>query len=273
LAGAGIEGPSQATGAGVGSLGAIASIADSVMKGRWSADRRKLIRESRVQVGNVLMEAIRAAEQKPSVLVQGSAVGYYGTDSSDTPITEDHGAGNDFLAKVCFDWEISTAPASRMGIRRPVVRTGIVLSNEGGAFPRLKLPFSFFAGGKLGSGEQWYPWIHIDDEVRAIQFVLENEGADGPFNLSAPNPVRNEELAETLGDVMGRPSAIPAPGFAMKAAFGEMATIVLDGQKAVPQKLLDMGFEFKYNTIEEALAQLTGKTAPKKTDEKTAVPA
>ncbi len=231
---------------------------------RWTKAYKKEIRDSRIDAGNAIMEAIRAAEEKPGVLIQGSAVGYYPSDTSDTEYTESSRIGNDFPAKVLFDWELSTAAASRMGIRRPIIRTGVVFSNDATAYKRLKLPFSFFVGGKLGDGDQWMAWIHIEDEVRAILFLLENEAADGPFNLVAPNPVRAGELAIAIGDAMGRPSLIPAPGFALKAVLGEMSTVVLEGRKAVPAKLLEMGFEFKYPTIEAGLAELTGKSKEKK---------
>lgn len=226
--------------------------------GRWSKDRKRLIRDSRIAAGHAVVEAFKQVKQRPSVLIQASAVGYYGGHDDDEILTEASSPGSDFLAKVCFDWEISTAPVARMGVRRPILRTGVVLSDEGGAFPRLKLPFTFFAGGKLGDGSQWLPWIHMVDQIRAIRFLLESEIADGPFNLCAPNPVTNEELASVLGDVMGRPSFMPAPAFAMKTVLGEMATIVLDGQRAVPAKLQELGFTWIYPEIQEALEALAG---------------
>lgn len=225
---------------------------------RWSNERKQAIRQSRVDAGKAIMEALGAAAVKPKVLIQSSAVGYYGTATGDARVDESHSPGTDFLSKVCFDWEISTAAASRMGIRRPVIRTGVVLSNEGGAFPKMAMPFKLFAGGPIGSGKQWLPWIHIEDEVRAIQFLLANDQADGPFNLSAPNPVTNAELGKAIGEVMGRPSVVPAPGFAMKLGFGEMATVLLDGQRAVPNKLQQLGFVFKYDTVQAALRNLLG---------------
>jgi uncharacterized protein (TIGR01777 family) len=234
---------------------------------RWSTEYKKTIRDSRVNAGNAVMEAIRAAEVKPKVLIQGSAHGYYPSDTTDTEYAEDGRLGNDFLAKVLFDWEISTAPASRMGIRRPISRTGVVFSNDASAYKRLKLPFQFFVGGKLGDGEQWMPWVHIDDVVRGILFLIDNEAADGPFNLVAPEPVRAKELANAMGDVMGRPAAIPAPGFAIRTLFGEMSTVVLDGRKVVPAKLLEMGFDFNYPTIRMALAELNGKPVEKETND------
>jgi len=226
---------------------------------RWSKKRKALIRDSRLNAGMAVMEATREATIKPKVLIQGSAMGYYGGDNGGTISVEASESGDDFMAKVCFDWEISTAPASHMGVRRPVIRTGIVLSNDGGAFTRLKLPFKFYVGGKLGDGSQWFSWIHMQDQIRAMIFLLENDAADGPFNLVAPNPVTNQELSNALGDAMGRPSAIPAPSFALKIALGEMSDMVLKGPRVLPKKLEDMGFEFQYPTIEEALDELVGE--------------
>ena len=242
--------------------GAIINLAgENLSGGRWTKEMKQKIRQSRTRAGKAVMEAIAAAAVKPKVLVQSSAVGYYGTATGDKPLTETDAAGNDFLAKVCFDWEHSTAGASRLGVRRPVLRTGVVLANEGGAFPKLLLPFKFFAGGPLGSGKQWLPWIHIEDEVRAIQFALTNEAADGPINLAAPNPVTNSEIAKKLGEILGRPSFLPAPGFALQTVLGEMSVLVLEGQRAVPGKLQALGFQFKYPTIEPALRQLLAKPA------------
>lgn len=233
---------------------------EGIGDGRWNSERKQKIRQSRTLAGKAVMEAISAAVVKPKVLVQSSAVGYYGTNTGDKPVSESASPGNDFLSKVTFDWEASTAAATRMGVRRPVLRTGVVLANEGGAFPKLVLPFKLFAGGPLGSGKQWLPWIHMDDEVRAILFVLANEQADGPFNLAAPNPVTNSEMAKKIGEVMGRPSFMPAPGFAINTALGEMSVLVLKGQRAVPTKLQALGFQFKYETIEPALHNLLDKT-------------
>jgi uncharacterized protein (TIGR01777 family) len=226
---------------------------------RWSKKRKALIRDSRINAGSAVMEAIREAAVKPKVLIQASAIGYYGGDNGGTIAVEKSPLGDDFMAKVCFDWEMSTAPASHMGVRRPIIRTGVVLSNDGGAFTRLELPFKFFVGGKLGDGSQWFSWIHMRDQIRAMIFVLENEEVDGPINLVAPNPVTNQELAKSLGDAMGRPSAIPAPSFAIKTLLGEMSDMVLKGPRVLPRNLEDMGFEFEYPTIEQALDELVGE--------------
>jgi uncharacterized protein (TIGR01777 family) len=242
---------------------AIVNLAGETIAQRWSKDNKQAIRQSRVDSGKAVMDVINAAAEKPRVLVQSSAVGYYGTETGDAQVTESFSPGNDFLAKVCFDWEISTAPATKLGVRRPVIRTGIVLSTEGGALPQQLLPFKLFVGGPVGNGNQWYPWIHLDDEVRAIHFLLTNETADGPFNLTAPNPVTNKEFGKLVGEAMGRPSVMPAPGFAMKALFGDMSLLLLEGQRAVPQNLLAAGFRFKFDTAQAALRDLLGaKSTP-----------
>lgn len=222
----------------------------------WSTSRKKLIRESRIQAGLAIQKAIQAAQKKPAVLVQASAVGYYGQNHSDAIITESTPSGDDFLAKVCYDWEMSTAPVARMGVRRIVLRTGIVLSNRGGALPKMMLPFKFFAGGPLGDGKQWMPWIHIADEVRAIQHLLTHPNTEGAYNLSAPNPVTNRQFSNIVGAQMGRPALLPTPAFAIKTVLGEMSTILLDGQRAVPEKLEASGFVFSFPTAQEALSQL-----------------
>ena len=231
-----------------------ASIAgDGFLPARWTPERKQVIVDSRVNTGHAVMDAIEKASVKPKVLVQSSAVGYYGTHPNSVEITEESPAGSDWLAEVCVKWEASTAAADAMGVRRPIIRTGVVLDEDEGALPRMALPFKLFAGGPLGSGKQPFPWIHLLDEVRAIRFLIENEDANGAFNLSAPNPLTNAEFGRELGKVLGRPSLIPTPGFAFNIAFGEVATVVLDGQRALPKKLLDMGFEFTYPTAAEAL--------------------
>lgn len=247
----------------VDGAGAIVNLAGAgIADRRWSRERKQEIRQSRINAGKAILEAIAAASAKPSVLIQASAVGYYGTRTGDTQVTESFSPGGDFLPKVCFDWEASTAAVKKYGVRRAVIRTGVVLSNEGGAFPKQVLPFKLFIGGPVGSGKQWYPWIHIEDEVRAIRFLIANENAEGPFNLCAPNPVTNKEFSKLIGEILGRPSFLPAPAFALRLLFGEMAVVLLEGQRAVPQRLLELGFRFKYETPRAALQNLLGKSSP-----------
>ena len=228
---------------------------EGIADGRWTPARKERIRESRINAGMALVAAIREAETKPKVLIQSSAVGFYGPRHDET-LAENASPGTDFLAQVCFDWEASTAAVEEMGVRRPVIRTGVVLSAKGGAFPRMALPFKLFAGGPLGSGKQYFPWIHIDDEVGAIRFLLENESASGPYNLTAPDPPRNSEFVRELGRVMGKPSLLPTPSFALKTIFGEMSTVLLDGQRAVPARLQEDGYEFLFGDAVAALRNL-----------------
>jgi uncharacterized protein (TIGR01777 family) len=244
--------------------GAIVNLAGASLAGerffptRWTDERRHVIRESRLNSGRAVAAAVEQAEQKPRVVVQSSAVGYYGYHG-DEVLTEEAGPGDDWAARLTAEeWEPSTAPVQEMGVRLVIARSGLVLSTEGGAFPRLLLPFRLFAGGPMGNGAQWYSWIHLEDEARAIRFLIETETARGAFNLTAPNPLTNGELARLIGKVMGRPAFLPVPGLAMRLAFGEVASVVLQGQRAVPQRLLDLGFSFRFPTAEGALKDLLG---------------
>ncbi len=242
--------------------GAIVNLAGASIAGegffpsRWTDEQRRIIRESRLNSSRAVVEAIEQAVRKPGVLIQASGVGYYGFHG-DEILTEKDGPGNDWAARfTAEEWEPSTASVEQVGVRRVVVRTGVVLSTEEGALPRLLLPFRLFVGGPMGSGRQWYSWISLQDEARALRFLIEKEEARGAFNLTAPNPVTNRDLARIIGRVMGRPSFIPVPGFAMRLAFGEVAEVVLQGQRALPQRLLDLGFEFRHAQAEAALRDL-----------------
>lgn len=231
---------------------------EGIADGRWGKERRRRILQSRMDAANAVMEAIAAAARKPRALVQASAVGYYGP-RGDEPITEATSPGSDWLSHVVWEWENSTAAAVRLGVRRTVARTGIVFSLHGGAFPKMKLPFDLvIAGGPMGSGKQYVPWIHLEDEVRALRFLIENPAAEGAYNLSAPTPVTYGEFATIMGQVMKRTSFMPVPGFALKAVLGDMASILLTGQREIPQRLLEQGFTFNYPELAPALRNLLG---------------
>lgn len=240
---------------------AIVNLAGASIKGegffpsRWTPTRKHRILESRVQAGQAVMEALRAATPKKRTLLQASAVGYYGPRGSE-PVAEDAAAGTDFLAGVCQQWEASTQEAESLGVRRVVLRTGVPLTLDGGAFPLLVLPFRLFAGGWFGDGKQYLPWIHMQDCLATLRFLLTNEKAQGVFNISAPYPVPNREFAATLGRVLRRPSWLPAPRLALQLALGEVSTVVLDGQRAVPMHLLQSGFTFSFPELEPALKDL-----------------
>jgi hypothetical protein len=245
---------------------AIVNLAGASIKGsgflpsRWTVKRKLLIRQSRLDVGKAIVEAVRQAKQKPKLLIQASAVGYYGP-RGDEPIDEQTQTppGHDFLAGVCTDWEASTLEVEQMGVRRVIVRTGLPLTLKGGAFPLLVLPFRLFAGNWFGSGRQYYPWIHFEDYISALRFLLENPKARGVYNLTAPNPVTNREFACTLGTVMHRPVWAPVPRFALQVALGEVSTVVMDGQRAIPKRLQREGFKFNYVDLEPALRNLLDK--------------
>lgn len=222
---------------------------------RWTAQRKRNIIQSRLQAGKAVVDAVQRASAKPGVVIQSSAIGYYGP-RGDEIVAEDSDAGDDFLARVCVDWEGSTAEVEDHGVRRAVIRTGLVLSTQDGSLPRVLLPYKLFAGGPFGNGEQWWSWIHLHDGVRAIRFLIETVEAHGPFNLTSPNPHTNDAFGRTLARVLGRPHLIPIPGFALRTAFGEVASVVLEGQRVLPQRLLDLGFVFEHPQLEAALRHL-----------------
>jgi len=234
---------------------AIVNLAGATLDHRWSESYKKIAWESRENAGHAIAAAVEQVEQKPRVLIQSSAVGYYGP-RDDTPATEDTPPGDDWMARVCKAWEASTEAVEKHGVRRAIVRSGIVLTTEGGALPKLVLPMKLFAGGPIGSGKQVMSWIHIDDEVQAIRKLIDDESASGAFNLTAPNPHSNREFVKTLGKVMGRPAFMPAPGFAVKLMFGEMSTVVLDGQRVMPKHLQEIGYQFEFPELQPALADL-----------------
>lgn len=222
----------------------------------WTAARKRRLLESRIHAGNAVAAAITAAKIKPGVLIQASAIGHYGLHG-DEILTEADPPGTDFLSRLTVDWEASTAQVETFGVRRAIVRTGVVLSRAGGVLPWLSLPFRFFLGGPLGSGRQWISWIHIADEVAAIRFLIENPSARGPYNLTAPAPVTNREFAHQLGRILKRPAAFPAPGFAMKLALGELAEmLLLGGQRVLPQRLEQAGYAFQFSDAFAALQAL-----------------
>lgn len=222
---------------------------------RWTSERRRMIRESRVNAGRAIVSAVENASALPHVLIQQSAVGYYGYDREAT-FNEEAPPADDFASQVLVEWEATTAPLEAMGVRRPITRTGLLMHPTSGVMPRLLLPFRLFAGGPMGSGRQWYSWIHIADEVGAIRFLMDTEGLTGPFNLTAPHPVRNKEFAKTIGKVMKRPSLIPVPGPALRLAFGKVADLALEGQRAIPERLMQSGYNFRFAHLEPALRDL-----------------
>jgi uncharacterized protein len=228
---------------------------EPLVAGRWNADRKRRIRESRVRATENVAAVVRA--RGPAVLVSGSAVGFYGS-RGDEVLDEESAPGEGFLADVCREWEAAAAPAASRA-RVVLLRTGIVLAPDGGALPELARPFRLFAGGPLGDGAFWQPWIHLTDEVGMVLFALEQERASGPLVASAPEPVRNRDLARAIGAVLHRPSLLPAPAFAMRLALGEFADVILSSQRAVPRKALSLGYRHRFPELAPALRDLLGR--------------
>jgi hypothetical protein len=228
---------------------------DNIGSGLWTAEKKRRIASSRISAGFAVTEAVQKAKVPPRLVIQASGVGYYGI-RSDSPRDESANAGADWLAKLSVSWEESTRAVENLGVRRVIIRLGVVLHPSTGILPRYMIPFKLFIGGPLGSGKQWVSWIHPCDFVGAVDFFIHAEQANGAFNLSAPGVERYEVFGRALGKIMGRPYWIPAPAFALRLALGEMSTLVLDGQHAIPKRLIDMGFQFRFPNIHSALADL-----------------
>jgi hypothetical protein len=218
----------------------------------WTEARRQEILESRVQGGQALAGALRASSARPKLLVQASAIGYYGT-SEQTTFTEADPAGDDWLAAVCLAWEHATQDVEELCVRRVIVRTGLVLDGGQGILPQMALPVRLGVGGKIGSGRQWLSWIHVDDEIQAILRLMEDDTAHGAYNLTAPAPQTNAEFMRALAAVLHRPYWLPTPGLAIRLALGKMSKLVLEGQRVLPQRLQESGFAFRYPELGAAL--------------------
>ncbi|MEG4091542.1 thylakoid membrane protein ThyD [Microcoleus sp. Pol12B4] len=221
---------------------------------RWTEARQQAILDSRKLTTAKLVEAIVNANPRPSVFVSASAIGYYGT-SETAEFDETSLAGNDFLAAVCKDWEAAAQPAKNAGTRLAILRLGIVLG-MGGALAKMLPPFKLFAGGPIGTGKQWFSWVHREDVVDLILYALQNSQVEGVLNATAPNPVRMNELCQTLGEVLQRPSWLPVPSFALEMLLGDGAKVVLEGQKVLPKHTLASGFKYQYPTLKLALEEI-----------------
>ncbi|THE12848.1 TIGR01777 family protein [Bacillus timonensis] len=229
---------------------------ESLNSGRWSEARKRRILESRVTATKEIVRILSSLPKKPKVLLNASAVGIYGTSESETFTEETTQIGNDFLANTVSAWEQKANEASHLGVRTCFLRLGVVLGAGGGALTRMVLPYQFFIGGTIGSGKQWLSWIHIDDVVKGIDFLLQHETVSGPVNFTAPNPVRMKEFGQTAGSVLHRPHWLPVPGFALQLLLGEMSILVLEGQNVLPKKLVENGFSFTFDTVEKALTDI-----------------
>lgn len=229
---------------------------ESINSGRWTEERKKRILSSRIAATQEIVRIMKALKQKPKVLVNASAIGIYPISETKTFTEASPAAGHGFLSNVVDTWEKEAIEADKAGIRTVLARFGVILGTEDGALPRMALPYKYGAGGKIGSGRQWMSWIHVEDVARAILFAAEHESIEGPMNVTAPNPVRMNDLGKTLAKVLGKPHWLFVPEPALKLALGEMSTVVLDGQKVLPEKLTQNGFQFSFPLIRSALDHL-----------------
>jgi uncharacterized protein (TIGR01777 family) len=245
-------------GAAVGPDAVVNLAGASIADGRWSAARKAELRASRIDTTRALIAALAKMSARPRVLVSASATGFYG-NRGDEILTEESGPGNEFLSDLAKDWEAEALKAEAIGIRVVLARFGIVLARNGGALPPMILPFRFFAGGKIGSGNQWMSWIALDDVIEILRFGIENGNVRGPINVISPQPVQNADFTKTLASVMHRPAIFPAPAFALRLALGEMAdALLLSSQRVLPKKLESLGYRFLHVDLKSALAAVLG---------------
>jgi len=241
-------------GAAVGADAVVNLAGASIADGRWSAARKAELHSSRIDTTRALIAALAKMNARPRVLVSASATGYYG-NRGDELLTEESQPGNDFLSNLAKDWEAEALKAEAIGIRVVLARFGVILARDGGALPQVMLPFRFFAGGKIGSGQQWISWITLEDVVAILRLALEKGEVRGPINVISPQPVQNTEFTKTLASAMHRPAFFPAPPFALRLALGEMAdALLLSSQRVLPKKLESLGYRFLHPDLKSALA-------------------
>jgi uncharacterized protein (TIGR01777 family) len=232
----------------------IINLAGASIFSRWTPEQKKILRESRIETTRNLVSALPAGASKITIF-STSAVGYYGFHE-DEELIENMAVGNDFLARLAYDWEQEALRAQDKGSRVVITRFGIVLGKNGGALVQMLPLFKYFLGGPLGNGRQWFSWVHMHDLVEAFIFLLQHPEINGAVNLSSPEPVRNVDLGRAVGKILHRPSFMPAPGFMIKLILGEFGSVLLKGQRVIPRRMLDAGFKFKYPNIEEALKSI-----------------
>ena len=258
LCGEKVRGIAQLSDIGDQPVDAVVNLAGAPIADRpWTRKRRTLLWDSRIGLTEQLLGWMEQRAQKPGLMISGSAVGWYGDggerelDEQAQPVKED------FASHLCGAWEETAQRAETQGVRVVIIRTGLVLSDQGGLLQRLLLPFKFGMGGPIGNGRQWMPWIHIQDQIAAIDFLLNQGDAQGPYNLCAPSPVRNRDFAKTLAAVLHRPAFMPLPGLALKILMGELSVLLLGGQRARPARLEEAGFTFRYTELHDALNDLS----------------
>lgn len=232
---------------------------EPIAEGAWTPERKRAIRDSRIIGARRLIEGLAGVISRPKILINASAIGYYGSDRGDEELIETSAPGEGFLANVVREWEAEASRAESLGMRVVRVRSGIVLGQGGGALAPMMLPFSLGLGGPFGAGRQWMSWIHIDDEIGIILHSIENAAVSGPINATAPNAVRNSEFASTLGAALKRPSLLPLPPFALRVVMGESSELALANQRVIPHKALQTGYRYVYPTLRPALEQVVAR--------------
>ena len=235
---------------------AVVHLAGEGVAKRWTDAVKKRIESSRIDSTRLLVEAISRSKHKPEVLVSASATGYYGPQAPEKELDESSPPGNDYLASVCQRWEEAAREVEKFGVRAVQLRIGVVLGDGGGALEKMLLPFKLFVGGPIGDGKQVVSWVHRDDVVGMLLMAIDTPEIKGPINAVSPNPVTSKELATAIGNVINRPSSLPAPAFALKLALGEAATILLDGQRVLPRRAIDLGYEFRRPRLVPALESI-----------------
>lgn len=237
--------------------GVINLAGEGIADKRWTESRKQTLRDSRIALSRELVTILLSRETLPEVVISGSAVGYYGAQG-DQPVNEDTEPHDEFAHQLCRDWEHAVSPLANKGVRLCLSRTGVVVGANGGFLKRMALPFKLGLGGRIGSGHQYMPWVHRDDVVGAIVWMLENPQASGAYNVVSPSPVTNREFTRTLGQVLHRPVLFPVPEVVLKLALGEMSDLLLTGQRAVPERLLAEGYSFEWPELAPALKQAIG---------------
>jgi uncharacterized protein len=248
-------------GAAVGADAVVNLAGASIADGRWSDRRKSELHSSRIDTTRALITALAKMNARPRVLVSASATGFYG-NRGDELLTEESEAGNDFLSGMAKDWEAEARKGEAIGIRVVLARFGIILARHGGALPQVMLPFRFFAGGKIGSGQQWMSWISLDDVIEVLRLAVEQGQVSGPLNVISPQPLQNAQFTKTLASAMHRPALFPAPAFALRLALGEMAdALLLSSQRVLPQRLEKLGYHFQYPDLAAALKNILKQNA------------
>ena len=260
LCGAGVRGIGHPDDIGAQPVDAVINLAGAPIADRpWTRKRKALLWDSRITLTEQLITWLERREQKPAVMISGSAVGWYGDGGERELDEESPPVSEDFASRLCIAWEETAMRAQALGIRVVLVRTGLVLANEGGFVQRLLPPFKLGMGGPIGNGRQWMPWVHIDDQIAAIDFLLNREDAQGPYNACAPSPVRNRDFAKTLAAILHRPSFMPMPAVALRLLMGELSILLLGGQRARPSRLQAAGFTFRFTDLRAALDNLLSR--------------